>query len=446
KEHYRKPHTLDMRNGYQVQPGSYVASMASASASGSATPSVSSLAALAQGTPAEIAQRLKELEPRITYRDQRYEVAPRAVPRFQPAFVAYDKLVLSFAAYYLEELRESPEPFHLRVVKVLYYVEDDTMAIVEPAVENSGILQGVLIARSRLPKSSNAFYTAQDLGVGKSITVYAKTFHLVSCDDFTRRHFENEMGVNMPANQPMPQDPALTQRHRPARRETEKTASPDKLKMFLENDRKVLRFYCSWDDTKLHGEKRHFCLHWYLVDNTVQVRALLRVNSGRTGPAVMLRRQRLPKRWTHLAESVVQEWYQWSELRVGSTINVLGRAFVLHDCDAYTRQYFEEQGQPAQPAGTPLGAGLHALAQAQLSPEGPEAHQPAEPVTPAYPPYNGFGTPEDSLGSCKYMILKPPRKHTNPGFAENDVLHFLAQMISRHPEDSDRRFVVSYHL
>lgn len=33
----------------------------------------------------------------------------------------------------------------------------------------------------------------------------------------------------------------------------------DKLRQFFENDRKVLRFYCSWDDrASLYGELRFF--------------------------------------------------------------------------------------------------------------------------------------------------------------------------------------------
>ena len=43
----------------------------------------------------------------------------------------------------------------------------------------------------------------------------------------------------------------------------------DKLRQFLEMDRKVLRFYCVWDDRdKMFGQMRKFILHvsaatWY---------------------------------------------------------------------------------------------------------------------------------------------------------------------------------------
>ena len=63
------------------------------------------------------------------------------------------------------------------------------------------------------------------------------------------------------------------------------------------------------------------------------------------------------------------------------------------------------------------------------------------------PPYNGFGSVEDSLGSCKYLVLQPPKKDFIK-MLENDhkVLRFVARLESKHKEDKDRRFVISYRL
>ena len=39
----------------------------------------------------------------------------------------------------------------------------------------------------------------------------------------------------------------------------------DKLKKFLDNDRKVLRFFCVWDDRDaLYGDRRPYVIHYYL--------------------------------------------------------------------------------------------------------------------------------------------------------------------------------------
>ena len=70
----------------------------------------------------------------------------------------------------------------------------------------------------------------------------------------------------------------------------------DKLRQFLTLDRKVLRFYCIWDDREsLHGEKRHFTLLYFLVDDTVEIRERHTANNGRDSFPILLRRQRVPR-------------------------------------------------------------------------------------------------------------------------------------------------------
>jgi len=60
------------------------------------------------------------------------------------------------------------------------------MRVNEPQVENSGIPQGVLISRQKIPKSSNEFYTPKDFNIGQNVQLYAKTIRIVDCDEFTR--------------------------------------------------------------------------------------------------------------------------------------------------------------------------------------------------------------------------------------------------------------------
>ena len=69
-----------------------------------------------------------------------------------------------------------------------------------------------------------------------------------------------------------PVDPYTQSREQPER--TYKTpAEFDKLKQFLELDRKVLRFYCIWDDRdNMFGEITPYVLHYYLVDDTMEIR------------------------------------------------------------------------------------------------------------------------------------------------------------------------------
>ena len=72
------------------------------------------------------------------------------------------------------------------------------------------------------------------------------------------------------------------------------------------------------------------------------------------------------------------------------------------------------------------------------------------------PPYNGFGTEEDSLSNCLSLLPRPPRRDF-ARFMEADragvdlqVLRFLARLELAKPDPSgineQRRFIVSYFL
>lgn len=66
------------------------------------------------------------------------------------------------------------------------------------------------------------------------------------------------------------------------------------------------------------------------------------------------------------------------------------------------------------------------------------------------PPYNGFGSEEDSLGNCLHMIPKPPQRdfvkfmaHDRRGH-DSQVMRFTARLVTDVDVDKDRRFIVSF--
>ena len=70
-----------------------------------------------------------------------------------------------------------------------------------------------------------------------------------------------------------PTDP-YTQRRRAPQYVCQTPAAFDKLKQFLDMDfnYKVLRFFCVWDDRdNMFGEMRKFVLHYYMVDDSIEV-------------------------------------------------------------------------------------------------------------------------------------------------------------------------------
>ncbi|KAJ3413555.1 EF-hand domain-containing protein 1 [Chytridiales sp. JEL 0842] len=427
KTDYRKPHSLDYRNGYAVQRQPLLGI---------------GLEPLSDNLPLDPEELLKELQadPQMTYGNKQFHTA-LSTPRFVPAHVAFDKVVLRFDGYFKQTVHESTEQYHLRRVRIHYFVEDDSIAVVEPPVENSGIPQGVLIKRQRLPKSSTEYYTVKDFNLGVNLTFYGKTFRIVSCDKFTERYMQETEHIPLNPPEPMPSDPYVAIRNRPLRNpHLAPDRTNDRLRRFLENDRKVLRFFCIWDDrSSMFGELREFVLHYYLVDDCVEVREVQKPNNGRDPFPILLRKQMLPKSFSELSDVNDTAKYTWRDFQLGGVVNVLGRKFLIRDCDEYTRRFYADNSVEDFVAESPAGAGFD---WSEL--EGGNTYKNVEMEIP---PYNGYGSVEDSLGSCKYLVLKPPKKDFIKMLEnEHKVLRFVARMESNHKEDQGRRFVISYRL
>jgi hypothetical protein len=71
------------------------------------------------------------------------------------------------------------ENFRVRNVRVLYYLEDDSMQVSEPKEENSGIPQGVFIKRHRVPKPDSDGSAVRVLFL-RSCTLRLRPIHLLS--------------------------------------------------------------------------------------------------------------------------------------------------------------------------------------------------------------------------------------------------------------------------
>ena len=70
-------------------------------------------------------------------------------------------------------------------------------------------------------------------------------------------------GIILNPSEGLPTDPYIERRKNAAALRTYTTPSSfDKQKQFLELDRKVLRFFCVWDDRdNMFGEMRPFVIH-----------------------------------------------------------------------------------------------------------------------------------------------------------------------------------------
>merc|ERR1719352_1743693 len=69
----------------------------------------------------------------------------------------------------------------------------------------------------------------------------------------------------------------------------------EKLRQYLENDRKVLFFKCYWDDPTRYGTRNYYSLNYYLADDSVELLENLPRNSGRYPYPTFWRRAPLRK-------------------------------------------------------------------------------------------------------------------------------------------------------
>jgi Ca2+-binding EF-hand superfamily protein len=367
-----------------------------------------------------------------------------------------DKKVLRFFGFFDETVTESAvEKSRVRKVTFCYFLEDDTISVSEPRQDNSGIaFQGCMVKRHQIPKPEGGFVHFTDFSVGADISFYGRTFHITDCDAFTREMMasigiEQADPITVPADTYNETRKAKAKANPVASVATALNASGAKVKLsasevraarqFLENDRKVLRLRAVWDDTKsLYGEKHFFTLYYFLSDDTIELVEESSNNSGRDPFPSFCRRQRIIKsrdlNSTALAFGQKEaqqnaEFYSDADLRIGSTIAIFGRTFLIYDYDKFTREHLKERYNVTD--YNPMQVAEAAKPRARREP----------------PPYNGYGSEEDSLVSWRSLDMKPPRKDMSDYEKYGDaVVKYSLKLANGNPNDELRRFVLSCFL
>lgn len=146
-------------------------------------------------------------------------------------------------------------------------------------------------------------------------------------------------------------------------------------------------------------------------------------NSGRDSGSTFMSRQKLPKEILNLGKpgdkphrtvlnvignffdggryildnlktgAISVNYYREDDLMIGRVVNVFGRKMLLTDCDEFTKEFYRNK-----------------FGVSDFKPVSFDAGNRGVRIERADPPYNGFGSQEDSLASTKKMIPEPPKK------------------------------------
>jgi hypothetical protein len=121
--------------------------------------------------------------------------------------------------------------------------------------------------------------------------------------------------------------------------------------------------------------------------------------------------------------------YHWKDLHIGATLEVAALKVRLLDADEFTREFYNAKCQPLTPPITL-----------------------PEPVYPVphneIPPYNGFGSEEDSLQTCKSQLMPsgPIRDGKKLKEFQGMILRYKATIHNPKEADKSRWFILQYHL
>lgn len=307
-----------------------------------------------------------------------------------------------FVAYFIEPATPLIEE-RARKVEIKVFHEDNSIEIIEPRIENCGILQGKFLKRhqifkpiTRISNDQRNLYTIADFHAGAQLDIYNRIYTIVDCDSATKRYME-ECGlpfgdpIDLPENLYDPKKRSGMSRSNATRGGTRSK----KKQGFFEYDRKVLRFYGVWDSSStLFGDTIKVKLHYTLADDKIDISAIHERNSGRDPLPTLLKKSHIMKKVLKAgvdplnasAADYEERPIHWTDLRIGETINVAALKVLLIDADTFTRDFYNSQNLPLSPP---------------IVVENPIYPQ----VKSEIPPYNGFGSEEDSLQTCKHTLI-----------------------------------------
>lgn len=380
-----------------------------------------------------------------------------------PRFVREGAIVCRFLAYFTEAgsgMAGSEDPTgtisRARKVEIKVYLEDNSMEIIEPKVENSGQTAGKFLKRhpiykpsagaSRLPGSSTGTtYGLADMYAGAVLDIYNRLYTVVDCDAATAAYMANT-GLSFGSPLPLPGN-IYDPKNRPGLsrsvRSTATGTGTRKKNGFFEYDRAVLRFYGIWDSrSSLFGDLVRVKVHYTLADDMMEIAAVTERNNGRDPLPTLLKKSYVMKKispdevQTNVRvstpsgaarnppeSSATSRPYHWRDLQIGAKLTAGSLQVVLLDADAFTRQFYAAQG-------VPLGVPLEMNEQPVIEEEEDDG------------PYNGAVGPSGGSVNGSVVMKDGLKAKVYQGM----ILRYKAVMSKPSEADKARLFVIQIHL
>lgn len=372
--------------------------------------------------------------------------------------------VLRFHAYFEEPILEYSSrsvPYHTKRIHkcvVSFYTKDATVAVDEPKIRNSGYMQGKLLKRSHVETPDGTKFAPSDFRIGEVVTIFGRNFTVADADTSTRRYYETALADALDPAVPIPDDGFAAQREVMEIKYKQHAPPPANAKENFANDSRprsapavrgssnlraagskgheVLRFFCAYQDDRHDGDRdRRYTLHYFLSDNTIEIKE--KATEGVQRFPNLLRRSRLPRDAfsnpdNPLVDANEPTHVSYEDLRCGTTLVVWGRPLLLLSCDRSTEAWYGRRRITQQPLQIAADDG--------------------EKFPQTLPPFNGFGAENDlyAMGlSLQPRVIKSTQQDYQRFIkADNKVLRF--ECVFGHGTVSDldtkRVFVVNYHL